>query len=276
MLVPAMAFFVLSFAVPLVIVLRLSLLESDYVITTFVGLQNYSKAVVDPYFLKAFGNGMVFVVLIAPALLVVSYSIASFLSDFRERTQSIARFVLFIPGLASGVIITLLWRWLLQKAGLLNTALAAVGLPIVGWLTEAWPARIAVAMVSLTSGIGGTVILFAASMHSIPTELREAALVDGAGSRSYKRFIVRPIMASTIALCLLLNIVGILQTWEVIYVLTGEGGPQWSTATPVYDIFMTAFRFNKQGYAAAKGVILMLVIAGILAVKQRAEKAWLR
>jgi multiple sugar transport system permease protein len=209
-------------------------------------------------------------------LIIASYSIASFLSDFKERTQSVTRFVLFIPGLASGVIITLLWRWLLQKTGLVNVVFGTVGLSPVGLLTEAWPARVALSMVSLTSGIGGTVILFAASMHSIPPELREAALMDGAGSRAYKRYIVRPIVASTIALCLLLNIVGIMQTWEVIYVLTGEGGPQWSTATPVYDIFMTAFRFNKQGYAAAKGILLMAAIAAILIVKQKAEKAWAR
>jgi len=276
MLLPAIAFFALSFAIPMVIVVRLSLLESDYVTTTFVGLKNYMKAVVDPYFLKAFANGLIFVVLIAPALIIASYSIASFLSDFKERTQSVTRFVLFIPGLASGVIITLLWRWLLQKTGLVNVVFGTVGLSPVGLLTEAWPARVALSMVSLTSGIGGTVILFAASMHSIPPELREAALMDGAGSRAYKRYIVRPIVASTIALCLLLNIVGIMQTWEVIYVLTGEGGPQWSTATPVYDIFMTAFRFNKQGYAAAKGILLMAAIAAILIVKQKAEKAWAR
>lgn len=276
MLGPAIIFWCVTFAAPMVIVVRLSLFESNYVTETFVGLGNYLKAFTDPYFGKGFLNGLALVVLIAPALLITSYSIASFLSGFPESVQSVARFVLYIPGLASGVIITLLWRWILQKAGLANGLLALVGVDPVPWLTEAWPARVSVAMVSLTSGIGGTVILFAASMHAIPVELREAAIIDGAGDRAYKRYIVRPMMVPTILLLLLLNIVGIMQTWEVIYVLTGEGGPEWSTATPVYDIFMTAFRFSKQGYAAAKGIVLMAGIAAVLTLKQKLEKVFVR
>ena len=76
----------------------------------------------------------------------------------------------------------------------------------------------------------------------------------------------------TILLALLLLIVGIMQMWETIYVLTGEGGPGGSTASPAYDIFQTAFRFGRQSYAAAKGIILMFVIASILILKKQVER----
>jgi multiple sugar transport system permease protein len=183
--------------------------------------------------------------------------------------------MLYVPGLSSGLIMTLVWRWLLQKQGLINGALVTLGLPGVPWMTEAWWSRVSIALISLVAGIGGTVILFSASMHSIPGELRDAAVMDGANDREYRRHIVRPLMTPTILLVLLLNIVGIMQMWETMYVLFQSGGPEGAATSPVYEIFMTAFLFGKQGYAAAKGVLLMVVIAAILAVKQRVEK-WAR
>ena len=272
MLLPAIGFFLLTFAAPLVIVGRLSLLDANYITETWVGFRNYARAFSDTYFLKSFVNAFVFVGLIVPPLVVLSYTTASYLSGFRERVQSALRFVLFIPGLASGVVMTLLWRWLLQKEGLINLILATAQIPPVPWLIEAWAARLSVMFISLASGIGGTVILFAASMHALPLELRDAARIDGASDRDYKRYIIRPLMVPTILLVMLLNIVGVMQMWETPYVLFQTGGPEGSTASPVYEIFMTAFLFNKQGSAAAKGVLLMTVIAALLMVKQRVER----
>jgi multiple sugar transport system permease protein len=275
MLAPALGFYLLTFAAPIIVVGRLSFFQSNYVIETFVGLRNYHDAVRDLFYLRSFVNAFAFVALIVPALIVVSYTTASVLTGFSERIQSVGRFMLYVPGLSSGLIMTLVWRWLLQKQGLINGALVTLGLPGVPWMTEAWWSRVSIALISLVAGIGGTVILFSASMHSIPGELRDAAVMDGANDREYRRHIVRPLMTPTILLVLLLNIVGIMQMWETMYVLFQSGGPEGAATSPVYEIFMTAFLFGKQGYAAAKGVLLMVVIAAILAVKQRVEK-WAR
>jgi len=119
------------------------------------------------------------------------------------------------------------------------------------------------------------VILFSAAMLAIPTELKDAALIDGATERQYRRLIVRPILMPTILLALLLIVVGTIQLWETIYVLTGEGGPGGATATPVYNIFQTAFKYGRPGYAAAKGIILLVVIGLVVAVQKRIER-WAR
>ena len=275
MLAPALLFYALSFAVPLLVVGRLSLFEADYVRETFVGLRNYAMAFADPYFQKSFVNAFVFVAMVSPTMITISYWTASLLSGFRSRVQAIGRFLLYVPSLASGLIMTLVWRWMLQKAGLLNGLLDLVGIPAIPWLSEAWAARLAVALISIVSGIGGTVIVFAAYMHSIPTELKDVATVDGASDRQYKRQIVLPLMTPAILLVLMLNVVGLMQVWEILYVLFQRGGPEGSTASPVYEIFLTAFQFGRQGYAAAKGVVLMLVIAAMVVVKQRVEK-WVR
>lgn len=275
MLAPVIGFFLLSFVVPMVLVGRLSFFQANYVTEQFVLFDNYINAFKDHYFIKSFGNAFWFVLMIAPAIVALAYVLSSMLSDFPEKVQSAGRFIVYIPGLASGLIMALLWGWVLMREGLVNQVLALVNIPAVPWLSEAWTARIAISVITVTSSVGGLVILFSAGMHSLPKELKDAARIDGANERQYKRHIVRPIMTPTILLAVLLEIVGIMQMFETVFVLTGEGGPEGSTASPVYEIFLTAFRFGKSGLAAAKGIILMVVIAAVLVIKQRVEK-WAR
>lgn len=272
MILPATGFFLLTFVGPIILVGRLAFFKTDYITSVFVGLKNFIDAFQDKYFLRSFINVFYFVVPIAPASILISYGIASFLTRFGRRLQAAGRFITYVPSLTSGLVMTLLWGWLLLRDGLINQFLALAHIPAVPWLALPWTARASIVMVSLSTGPGPFVILFSAAIQSIPQELRDAALIDGASERQYKRYIVRPLLAPMAMLMLLLVIVGTMQAWETIYVLTGQGGPQGSTATPVYNIFLTAFIFGKQGYAAAKGLILMIVIAAVIFVKQRAER----
>ena len=116
------------------------------------------------------------------------------------------------------------------------------------------------------------VLILSATICGIPQDLRDAAFLDGASEREYRRYVMRPIAMPTILLIVLLQIVGIMQIWEISYMLFYLGGPEGATASPVYEIFMTAFLFGKRGLASAKGVILMVVIAAVIAGKQRLEK----
>jgi len=272
MLVPVVILYLYSFLAPMALVGRLAFYSSDYVKSEFVGFRNFADAFRDKYFVKSFENSFWFILLIVPFKLALSYSVASFLTGFSKKIQSVGRFLLYVPSLTSGLIMTLIWAWFLRRDGLINQFLILAGLPAVPWLALSWTARFSVAMIIIASGIGMAVIIFCASMLSVPKELHDAALVDGASEKQYKRNILLPIMVPTILLVVLLQIVGVMTMWETIYVLTGTGGPGGSTASPVYDVFQTAFRFGKQSYAAAKGIILMFVIAGILLVKRQIEK----
>ena len=272
MLTPVLLLYLYSFAIPLVLVGRLSFFNSDYVVQQWIGLQNYAQAMHDKYFLKTFANSFWFVLMVVPLKMLLCYKIAVFLISFSKRVQAVGRFVLYIPSLTSGLIMTLIWGWFLLRKGLINSFLALAGIPAVPWLATPWTARTAISMIVIIGGVGFYVIVLSASMLGIPKELHDVALTDGATERQYKRHILLPLMVPTITLCLLLMIVGIMTMWETIYVLTGTGGPQGSTSTPVYDVFQTAFRFGHQSYAAAKGIILMFVIAGILSVKTIIEK----
>ena len=90
---------------------------------------------------------------------VIERGLALFLQRFNKRTQSMGRFIIYVPSLTSGLILALLWRWLLMREGLLNSILVWIGIPAIGWFGEPWAARVAVAMVALSGGGGMFVIL---------------------------------------------------------------------------------------------------------------------
>ncbi len=272
MLLPAILLFGLTFVVPMGMVGRLALLDSDYITDKFVGVGNFVELLRDTKFLKSFLNVFLYLLPLIPYTVVLCYGTASMLTRFSPRAQAAGRFVSYLPSLTSGLIISLLWRWLLARDGLVNQYLVAWGAKAIPWFTQPWTARGAMLFVSMSTGPGALIILCSAAISSIPRELHDAAIVDGATESQYRRMIMRPLMAPMITLMILLCIVGTMQMWETVYVLTGDGGPKGSTATPVYDLFRTAFIYNRPGYAAAKGIILLVVIGCLVWVKQRVEK----
>jgi len=273
LLAPAIVFFFFSFVWPIIMVVRLSLFDTNYIASTFVGLGNFANAFHDKYFIKSFFNAFVFVIFVVPATILIVTSITLFLMDFNKRVQSVSRFIIYVPALASGYIVALLWKWFLLRDGLVNHALSFMNIEPVSWLFLPWAARVALSAIEVVSGLGVLVILLSASLHAIPNELQDAALIDGATNRQYKRFIVLPLLVPTILLASLLETIGVMQIWSTIYILTPEGGPDGATASPVYEIFLTAFHFGKHGYGAAKGILLMIIIAAIILFKQRIERA---
>ena len=272
MLLPALASFVFGFVAPMIIAGRLSLFDSDYLIEQYVGLGNFVEAFRDERFMRSFVNVLIFTAAFVPTTIVMTYGVASMLTRFSDGVQSAGRLLSYIPSLTAGIIIALLWRWLLKREGLINEFIISWGGQGVGWLTQPWTARFSIIIISLSTGPGALIILSSATLKSIPPELHDIAIIDGASESQYRRMIVRPLMMPTILLIALLVIVGTMQAWEMLYVLTGEGGPKGSTATPVYDLFRTAFIYNRPGYAAAKGFILLITIGALIFAKRKAEQ----
>jgi ABC-type sugar transport system permease subunit len=271
LLAPATAMFIFTFVAPILMAGRLSFVGPE----GFVGFANYTAALRDRYFQRSFLNSFIMVAMAGIPQVIVAYLAASFFQRFGRRTQAAARFAVYVPGLAAGVVMGLLYEWILQREGLLNGLLAMAGIGAVPWLTDIWPARISLAFIVMTGCIGGLTIMFSASMSQIPRELHDAATIDGASDRQYRALIVRPLMTPTIMLMLMLAIVGMMQIWETIYILWSEGGPEGGIASPVYEVFLTAFQFGKRSLSMAKGFILTLVIGAILIVKSRVER-WMK
>ena len=271
LIAPAAILYLYSFVAPLALAAWRSLFTNDVGTQVFIGFENYADALRDPHFRQSFLNVAWLVLLIAPLGIGIPYGVALLLQHFDRKMQSVGRFMVYVPHLTAGLIMALLWRWILQRGGLLNAMLEHIGLPGLAWMGEPWPARFAVAMVSLSSGYGPFVILYSAVILAIPRELKEAATIDGATAGQYRRLILRPILTPTLLLTLMLMIVGILQMWESIYVLFPTGGPKASVATPVYNIFMTTFMYSRSNLGAAKGLLALVVIAAVVVVQRRIE-----
>ena len=126
LLAPAIIFFLFSFVWPIVMVVRLSLFDTNYISETFVGMGNFANAFQDKYFIKSFFNAFIFVIFVVPLTVLIVTSITLFLMDFNKHVQSVSRFVIYIPVLASGYIVALLWKWFLLRDGLVNNALSFV------------------------------------------------------------------------------------------------------------------------------------------------------
>ncbi len=275
MIAPAIVLFIFTFLAPFIITGRLSLYDSDYMTREFIGLKNFGKAFKDYYFQKSFFNAFAIMVFTVPLQVYAAYRFAMILATFADRTQAGFRLALYLPSLAAGVVMALLWRWMLQRDGLINQITALFGAAPVLWMAYAWPARVAMAMIALSGNTGALVLLLAAALCRIPAEVYDAAIIDGANTRQYRRYILRPLIMPMILLIVMLTMVEAMQVWETIFVLWKSGGPEGSVASPVYEIFRTAFELGQQGYAAAKGLIFLVVIAVMLAIKQRIEK-WVK
>lgn len=271
MVAPAMVFFLAFPAAATYLVGHLSLLKTDYLTTQFVGVLNYVTILSDVRFWRAMWNGLVYAAMIVPmmsaALLVVGFLAA----DFSTKVQNAVKFALYIPTLAAGVIIANVWKWIYAKDGFANWLLGLLGVGALPWLTDAMLAKFGISIMFTATVMGGFLIIVLAAIISVPRQLLEAAKIDGASGLTVKFRIILPIIMPTLLLVIMLLTMQAMQMWEFVYQLT-NGGPAGGTATPVFDIYETAFTYGKYGLASAKSVVLMLVILAMVWVQKRVEK----
>lgn len=267
---------ILFTAFPLVatyLVGHLSLFQTNYIVSKFVGFGNYVKLLTDPTFWKSISNAIIYCLMIIPATVVVALTLSILISDMKPRVQNTFRIIFYIPGFAAGVIIANTWKWIYNyRDGLANWLIGMLGIQPVMWLANRAYALTAVSIAIIFATVGAWVLMYSASIMSIPHETLEQARIDGASWLQTKLRIVIPMIMPTVLLSIVLIMIGVMQMWETIYLLTG-GGPVGGTATPVFDIYSTAFYFNNYGLASAKSLVLLVVILGMAIIKQHVEKA---
>ncbi|MFD6447975.1 carbohydrate ABC transporter permease [Promicromonospora sp. NPDC060204] len=239
---------------------------------TFVGAENYQRMASDPGLADAllatlwFSIGLV-VVNIALALLL-----AVLLNQKLPGTTTFRTFF-FSPVVVSLVAWTIVWSFLLQADGGINGFLGQVGVQGPNWLRHPTTAMVAVIIVQVFKNVGLNMILFLAALQGVPEELQEAARLDGAGAWRRFRSITLPLISPTILLVSIITIVGSLEVFAQIDVLTG-GGPGNSTTVLVYYLYQQAFRFNEFGYASALAVLLFLIVLVLTLLQWQSRKRW--
>ena len=228
----------------------------------WIGLENFRTLLADPLFLTSLGNSVKYL-LVVPALQLASLAVAVLVS--RELPgMAFFRAAYYVPVVTSVSLAAVMWEWIFNREGTLNWALGALHLlpagRAFGWLNNEHTAFWAVMLVTFWRGFGYYMVLYLAGLQSIPAELEEAAVLDGASA--WQRFwrVTVPMMKPTILLCSLLSTIAALRVLEEVLVLT-NGGPLNSTYTALMYVYSKAFQgFNfDYGLASAAGLVVAAV-----------------
>lgn len=259
---PGYLAFIAFMLVPILFAISLSFYKSSFDISArqFVGFTQYIQLSRDPIFMKALVNTIGYALVIVPTTVLISLIIALLIDPLGLKIQAFFRGAFYIPGVAGGVILSVVYLWIFNPTyGLLNYLLGLAGIKPILWLATAPHSFQAVCAVVLTFTIGQPIILFQAGLASISQDILDAATVDGATSLQKAWFIRLPLLRPVLLFVLATQTIQVFQLWEVIYMVTG-GGPYNTSTSLVYLIFQTAFLNGNYGRASAIGVVLTAII----------------
>lgn len=257
---PNFIFFFLFMIFPIIWVVWFSLRSGGIIGSTeFVGISNWSAAFQDPLALKALRNSLLYALIAIPGMLIVGMAIASFLRNI-IKGGSVLRAGIYFPTLAPIVVAGLIWVFMIHPDfGALNLIIRSITGEPVNFLGSTALALPTIAAVEVWRGIGFWSVFFLAALLGLPSELYEAAHLDGTNSVQRFFYITLPLLRPTILFALVLATIYNLQIFDTVFVMT-DGGPAFSTATIVWYIYRTLFTYGNVGYGATLSIVLLVVI----------------
>lgn len=241
----------------------------------YIGIENYAKILSDPRLRTSYLNTIVFTVF----AVFFNASIGLVLAVLLNRRlptlmQNIYRSVFFFPVLIAHTYIAVIWRFLYQQdTGVINYYLGLLGIEAIPWLSSAEWAMPAIIIMDVWKNTGFAMLVFLAGLQSIPATYYEAAQLDGANERQLFFKITIPLLSPTIFFILVIFMIGALQVFDSIIVLTA-GGPGDATRSVVLYIYEQAFQRFDMGYAAAVSMTLFLIILILTSLQFYISQRW--
>jgi len=268
-LLPALTILVVFSVLPSLAAIGLSFTKWDMLSPAqFVGLANYKRLLGDARFKASFMNTLYYTAGSVPLCTLFSLTIALVLNEKWLKGKALFRTLFFIPIVVSPVAISMIWKWIYNPAyGLLNAAIAIVGIPRQFWTSDPRLAIPSLIVMTIWQTFGYNVVIFLAGLLAIPTEFYEAAMVDGANKWQQIRHITLPLLAPTTAFVVIMAIIRSFQVFDQVLVLGGVSGPPKSLVVTVYYLYQMAFGSFKMGYGTTIGVVLFLTIL-VVAIAQ--------
>ena len=232
--------------------------------TRFIGLDNYSRMAADPLVLQGLVVTAKFAIIAIPVTMFASLGIAVLVNSPRLLGRNIFRTFFYMPIQIPLVASTLVWIGFLNtETGWLNGLLELVGIQGPDWINNATWVYPALTLIGLW-GIGNFMLINIAGLQSVPTELYEAARIDGAGPWALFRRITIPLMSPILLYNLVISLITTFQYFTQAYVLTnGRGDPNNATLFINLDLFREAFVNSKMGYASAIGWLLFAIVLAL-------------
>lgn len=234
---------------------------------TFVGLENYMRLFKDKVFWVSLKNAMIIFVLAFVLLLTISFLIALLLNNKLKGTD-FAKALIFSPAIIAPIIVGIIWVYILDpNVGIINNILDALHLDFLKqkWIGGETLSPYSIAFIYFWQQLGYLVTIFIAGLKMIPEEVLEAVKIDGASTMQKIRYVIIPMMRSTISTVAVLIITGVFKIFEIVQQTTG-GGPNHLSETLVTYSYSTTFTSGNYGYGmslATVTFVLSLIITGI-------------
>lgn len=238
----------------------------------FVGFENYVRLFTkDGVFLKVLGNTSTYVLFYVAFNIVLAMSLALWLTTGIKGARAY-RALFFIPQVTPIVATAMIWKFLfLPDFGLVNHFLSMFGVPSINWLGSMDTAMAAIIIMSLWQGFGYNMVIFIAGIYGIPSSLKEAARIDGAGRIAVFRHITLPMLSPSIFFAVVMTVISSFQVFDQTLVMTA-GGPGNATNTIVLYLYQNAFTYLRMGYASAMAWVLFVIIMAVTLVQMRLQK----
>jgi len=261
-ILPSLAGFLVFFVAPAVRGLYISF--TDWNLLTqprAVGLANYKALLSDPDFWNALKVTVLYVLWNIPLQTVLAVMVALVMNTAANST--LLKGVILLPWLMPNVVVALLWVWLLDPTvGLINVAVKALGGPLLPFLSSPGTALPTIAGINIWRYLGYTALLVFAGLQAIPTDVFEAARIDGASDRQSFWRITLPLLRPVLAFVVVTSVLGSFQIFDTVAVTT-KGGPINATKVFNYMIYQQAFERFQMGYATAVSMVLFLILVGV-------------
>lgn len=258
----ALVFFCVFTLYPVISAVETSFLKYKPFGSEYIGLTNYTDSFKNDLFYKSIKNTLVYTVVVVPLSLLIAFVISIMILPFSKKTQSVFKSMYYLPGIASGVALSVVWLWIYDSSpsGLFNQVLTFFGAPTQNWLSSSKTSMLSLMLMALLSGQGSNIIIYIAALMGIDNTYFEAAELDGATFMQKVRFIVFPLVKPTTLFLLVTGVINSFQVFMNAFMMTG-GGPNNSTTMIGLLIYKNAFEYSKYGLACAQAILLAIVIA---------------
>ncbi|MFE6151036.1 carbohydrate ABC transporter permease [Streptomyces sp. NPDC057889] len=269
MVAPALLHAALWIGLPVVAAVFLAFTSYDVLSAPkFVGLDNFRDMLGDAVFRKSILNTVVYTFFTVPFGMALGLLLALGLNA-GLRARGVFRTAIFLPQVTATVAIALVWLWIYNpRNGLFTTLLSIFGVEGPAWLASTTWAMPSVILVGIWQGIGMKMLIYLAALQNLPKELYEAASVDGASKVRQFFSLTLPLLKPATFFVLITSMITAFQSFDQIYILT-DGGPANSTTMMTYEIYKSAFREFRVGYACAQSLVLFVLLMAFTLVNRR-------
>lgn len=263
MLAPFYLFYLVFILIPVIYVIYYSFTNYDFYRTKdFVGFQNYISLFTDKQFVRAFFNTLEYGLFTVTGQLILGLMAALALNR-GLKFQRFDRVGFYLPYIISMVTASMIWLWILNPSyGFLNQILIKAGFSPKMWLSDLDTAMGCIIVMSIWKSLGYNMTVYLSGLLAIPSNLYEAASIDGAGEWSRFWYITLPMLRPTAFFLFVTACINAFKAFEQVNIMT-DGGPLSSTTTIVHQIYTKAFKEFNMGYACSMAVVLLILVSTV-------------